>query len=57
MAGITAVRSVPQAIRERREWIGEGWGSLREASRGAIGRVPRAGDSSGAVDPGTSGDL
>ncbi len=41
MAGITAVKSVPQAIRElkRMNYQGEGWGSLREASRGAIKKV------------------
>jgi len=41
MAGITAVRSVPQAIRElkRMNYQGEGWDSLREASRWAIKKV------------------
>lgn len=41
MAGITAVRSVPQAIRElkRMDYQGEGWSSLREASRGAVKKV------------------
>lgn len=41
MAGITAVKSVPQAIRElkRMNYEGEGWEPLREASRGAVKKV------------------
>lgn len=41
MAGITAVRSVRQAVRrlKRMNYQGEGWSSLREASRGAIKKV------------------
>jgi putative transposase len=41
MAGTTAVRSVRQAVRrlKRMNYQGEGWDSLREASRGAIKRI------------------
>lgn len=41
MAGITAVRSVRQAVRQlkRMDYQGEGWDSIREASRSAIKRV------------------
>ena len=41
MAGITAVRNVTQAVRQlkRMNYQGEGWDSLRQASRGAIKAV------------------
>jgi putative transposase len=41
MAGITAVRSVRQAVRrlKRMNYQGEGWDSLRDASRAAIKKV------------------